>query len=425
MIERLKRFADTGNAVRFLLSFVLAFALWAWVTNEQDPEQQYRASQVPVTAENVPDTLRLVGSLPAVDVTLYGPQSVIQTIDAGSITATIDLSDADGPGTYEAEVEIDAPDGIRKEVSDPDQVTAELDTVVSRSFDVATQPPGDTPRNLRITSVAVNPPAVTVTGVQRNVNRVVSVVAQIDLEGRTNTFSTDVLVVALDADNVPVEDVEVTPASVTLDVDLELSGKEIPVFVNCDCDAAEGFQVIGQPQPEPERVIVDGPADVLATVQYIYTTPVDASGLESPEVFSAVPLDTQSLPDGVTVEPLIVDVSVRVEQRIVPQTFEEVPIQVLNPPPGMRVVVNPPSVSVVLQGPREVIANLQQDDIAVVLDASGLDVGAHQVQPQLILPPNVSYSEPLPEVVVSIVEVQPTPTTDSTAEPAPTATAVS
>ncbi|MGH9175733.1 MAG: hypothetical protein ACRD1H_15315, partial [Vicinamibacterales bacterium] len=63
MIERLRRFADTGNAVRFFLSFVLAFALWAWVTNERDPEQTYRASQVLVSAVGIPDGLELVGSL--------------------------------------------------------------------------------------------------------------------------------------------------------------------------------------------------------------------------------------------------------------------------------------------------------------------------------------------------------------------------
>jgi YbbR domain-containing protein len=97
MIDRLKRFADTGNAVRFFLSFILAFALWAWVTNERDPEQTYRASQVPVSAVGIPENLEIVGAVPAVDVTLQGPRSVIQPIDAASLTAEINLEDVDGP----------------------------------------------------------------------------------------------------------------------------------------------------------------------------------------------------------------------------------------------------------------------------------------------------------------------------------------
>jgi YbbR domain-containing protein len=181
MIERLKRFADTGNAVRFFLSFILAFALWAWVTNERDPEQSYRASDIPVSAIGVPEGLEVVGSRPSVDVTLQGPRSVIQTVDAASLSAEINLEDVDGPGEYTRKVRVDAPDGIRTVTTEPASITVVLDTVVSRTFTVEPLPPAEIPRSLTVTNISAEPQEVVVTGVQSNVERVAHVLAPVNI----------------------------------------------------------------------------------------------------------------------------------------------------------------------------------------------------------------------------------------------------
>lgn len=425
MIERFKRFADTGNAVRFFLSFILAFALWAWVTNERDPEQSYRASQVPVSAVGVPDDLALVGSVPAVDVTLQGPRSVIQTIDAASLTAEINLEDVDGPGDYEREVHVNAPDGIRTVTTEPETITVELDNVVSESFSVEALPPAEISRSLAITSTTVEPREVVVTGIQSNVDRVARVLAPINIgDDRTESFSDLISLVAFDENNVEVEAVEIEPSAVRVRVDLEIRGKEVPVFVQCECDGvAEGYVVIGQPQANPSNVIVDGPPELLDQVPYIYTTPVNTSGFDRTTVVNDVPLDVESLPDGVTVDPFFVDVSVRVEQTVFNQTLENVPIDVLGAQPNTRVVVNPATLNIEISGPRDQLDQLEARDVAIVVDVTGLDVGAHQVRPRVVLPPGMMYLDELPQVVVAIIDTTPTPTATArptaTSEPPP------
>ncbi|HEX5165820.1 MAG TPA: CdaR family protein [Thermomicrobiales bacterium] len=419
MIDRLKRFADTGNAVRFFLSFILAFALWAWVTNERDPEQTYRASQVPVSAVGIPENLEIVGAVPAVDVTLQGPRSVIQTIDAASLTAEVNLDDVDGPGSYDRKVHVNAPDGIRTITTDPETITVELDTVVSKTFPVEALPPAEIPRSLTVTSISVEPQQVTVTGVQSNVDQVARVLAPINIGDNTDSFSDLISLSAVDQNNVEVENVEIEPGAVRVRVDLEVRGKEIPVFVQCECDdVAEGFVVVGQPQANPANVIIDGDPEVLAQVPYIYTTPVNTSGLDQTTVIDGVPLDIASLPDGVTVDPQFVDVSVRVEQTQFTRTLENIPIEVLGTEPNTRVVVNPATLSIDISGPRDKLDQLEPRDVAVVVDVTGLDVGAHQVRPRVALPAGMTYSDALPQVVVAIIDTSPTAT--STARPAPT-----
>lgn len=422
MTSNIRRFLDTGNAVRFLLSFVAAFALWAWVTADRDPEQTYRANQIPVVVDNTPPGLELVGLPGAVDLTLQGPRSVIQTIDAGSIRAYIDLSSANDPGPYERRVRIDAPSGIRRITVQPETVTVELDTVVSKAFAIDVLEPEDVPRSVAITGASVSPANVVVTGVQQNVDRVARVILPVELRGQTESFTVEARPLAVDTNNVEVPSVEVQPNRVTVNVTLEVRGKEIPVFVRCECVALDGYEVIGQPVASPATVLVDGPRDALAQVQYIYTTPIDTSGLSEPSLLTDIPLDTSTIPEGVTVERLLVDVSVRVEQSLFSQVFEDVPIAILGATPDLDVSVSPQTVTVEIEGPREDIAALTPTDVAVVVDITGLDIGVHQLRPRVILPPRTRYSEPPPQVVVTIERIPPTPTPQPTATPTPTPT---
>jgi YbbR domain-containing protein len=427
MIDLLKRFADTGNAVRFFLSFILAFALWAWVTNERDPEQTYRASQVPVFAVGVPDSLELVGTIPAVDVTLQGPRSVIQTIDAASLTAQIDLSDIDRPGSFQRTVKVNVPDGIRSIDAEPEEVSVELDTVVSRSFPIDAILPSDTPRSLRVSPTTIEPGEATVTGVQRNVDRVARVIAPVTIDERKESYSELVELVPVDENSVEVDNVSVDPGTARVRVEVEVRGKEIPVFVDCECDdVAGGFAVVGQPQANPSNVLIDGPRELLDQVPYIYTTPVSTSGFDRSTVISNHPLDVSSLPEGVTVEPQFVDVSVRVEQTVFTRTLENLPIEVLGAASDTRVVVNPSTLDVEVSGPRSLLDQIEARDVTVVVDVSGLDPGAHQARPRVLLPAQMTYNDALPQVVVAIIENTPTPTptlrptATTTSAPAPT-----
>jgi YbbR domain-containing protein len=422
MIERLRQFADAGAATRLVFSLILAFTLWAWVTKQHDPEKTFHAANVPVEAQNKPDGLEVVGSLPPVSVTLKGPQSVIRRIDSGSVRAYIDLSNITGPGSYTRSVKISSVDGLRRKAANPDMVTVSIDTVVSKSFKVEAQQPENIPRNLTITSTIASPEDVTVTGVQQNVDRVAHVIADVDLGTHQESFSAQVTPRAVDANLVEVDNVEVAPKVVNLTVSIEVRGKEIPVFVRYAGNAAEGFEVIGEPQSSPATVLIDGPADALAKVQYIYTTPVDTTALSSPTVLPGVPLDTSALPAGVNIETLTVDVSVRVERTKIPRTFENVPVTVINLAPGASASSTPAAVAVTVRGPQEEIDAMAAGDITVVVNANNLGAGTFSVVPRVVLPPSLYY-DALPQVSITIV-VRSSPTPQATPQPAPTATSV-
>ena len=416
MIDRLRRVLDAGNAARLLASFVLAFTLWAWVTVQSDPERTLTLTNVAVSVENLPTGLEIVGPLKSIDLTLKGPQSIIARTDASNTAAVVDLSDVTQPGRYQERVKVRRPAGLRRAEASPSTITVELDTVVSKTFQVEVLPPGGVPRNLSVTGTIVSPQTVTVTGVQQNVDRVARTVVSVDLGNREESFTTQVTPRAVDANYAVVANVQVDPASVNLSVSVEVRGKEIPVFVRFSDAAAEGYVVIGQPMATPSTVLVDGSPELLAKVQYIYTTPIDTSTLTAPTVLPNVPLDTSSLPAGVTVERPTVNVSIRVEQAVFPRTFENLPVQVFNAPGGTRVSVNPSRIAVTIEGSQGEINALTANDVTVLVDVGNLGTGEFTITPRVMLPPQLSYSA-LPQVVVSISPAAP-PATE-TPIPAP------
>lgn len=415
----------TGNFARLLISLICAFALWAWVEADRDPEQTYNASQVQVMVRDRPEGLELVGALPLVNVQLQGPQSIIQTIDTTSIQAYVDLSDHDEPGPYAERIQIEAPDGLRAASSDPEVIDIELDTIVSQEFDVVILTPNVEERNLLVTNTLVTPNRVVVTGVAQNVSRVERVVVEAVVTDQTSTFTANVTPVAVDAENRPILPVTMEPERVSLTVSLELSGKEVPVYVQCECDAFDGFEVVGQPLANPNTVLIDGPAEELDQVNFVYTIPINTGELKASTVLQKVLLDISKLPEGVTIERDAAAVSVRVEQATFSETFENIPVQVFGEAENTRVSVAPGTLTVDLEGPQQEVGALTEQDIAVVVDVGGLGEGTHQLRPRLILPPQVSYSDPPPQVVVTIVVIEPTAAPTQQPEPQATGTATS
>ncbi|HET9014594.1 MAG TPA: CdaR family protein [Thermomicrobiaceae bacterium] len=150
---RFRNFFDQGNLVRFLVSLILAFALWAWVTAQTDPEITRTIPAVPVQEVNLGGSLTIVGPLPTVQLLLAGPRSRIQPLESGTVQVTVDLSDVKQPGTYTRPVHVSVPSEIRVSNVTPTTITVQIERISSqgrgpgsgRAPDVATgtdPPPG-------------------------------------------------------------------------------------------------------------------------------------------------------------------------------------------------------------------------------------------------------------------------------------------
>ena len=403
----------TANVARLILSLIIAFAIWAFVTNERDPDRSETYTDLEIQgSETLGDHFQVVDSFPTVDVTVKGPESVVQSMTAANAVPSVDLSHIDDAGTYDVEVQVTAPSGLRDIDVDPEVITVEVGTVVTRQMEITIVEPVNPPATL--TSIRLSSTVVSLIGVEQNVERVERVEVPVVLSGRTESFSFQANPIPYDENNQPMTDIiRVEPETVQVTVEFEVRAKSVPVIVQCACPTEGGGLEIRDLQTAiaiPSTVRIEGPEPLLEQVTAVKTIPINIDTLEESGFMpNGAELDDSNLPEGVSLERQSIDVYVEIEQSI--QTFADVEIDPVNVPDDVEIAISPPVVTFELQGPTDVLATLEGSPPAIVVDLNGLEPGTHVLTPRVLLPPDVRVVNVQPEQVQVMIEAEnPTPT---------------
>jgi YbbR domain-containing protein len=108
------------------------------------------------------------------------------------------------------------------------------------------------------------------------------------------------------------------------------------------------------------------------------------------------------LPEGVrVVEPAdgLVQVYVQIGQRAVRQPLPGQVVKIVNLAPGLTAEWEPREVTVVVVAAADVLSRLTADDVLIQVDLDGLGPGDYDIQPSVILPPNVQWISTDPSTV--------------------------
>jgi YbbR domain-containing protein len=156
----------------------------------------------------------------------------------------------------------------------------------------------------------------------------------------------------------------------------------------------------------PATVVVDGPADVLDTIMFVQTEPVDIQNADG-TVQKRVSMT--GLPAGVTViEPSSgeVDVVVPITQIGVRQDLPGQRVQGINLGQGLGATIQPTEITVTVIGPDAALSSLGAGDISAQVDLAGLGPGTYTLEPQVRVPQGVTWVASNPtSVTVTISNV--------------------
>lgn len=428
LIERLKTLRKNlgqGLLSRAVFSLVLAFLLWGWVTNLDDPEIERSYGNIPLTLIGQRDNLVLLdsGQLPTISATMRGPQSSIDTLNSNNLRATIDLSDIDKPGEHRLEIKV-APlvtmRGVRQTTITPNQVTITLDSLATKTFPLDYDVGQPVPP-YSIGTVDYQTRQVEVRGPASRVNLVARVTLPVGLGDRRESFEAQFTPEARDSNGNRVGGVTITPNTVTATVAVERVGRTVSIVPNIVGTLPEGYRV-RDTSVSPPSITVDGPAEILSQLIVVSTTPINLN--ERRESFSVydVPL---ALPAGVRlIERNAINVEVRIEAE---QQRQQVSVRVAAiADPGLRTTVTPSEIILVLSGSRERLSQLRSDDVRAEIDVRGYTPGNYPLTPRITVP-NDLRADPAPTVRVQIDRpatptIAPTPLPPPTPTPTPTPT---
>jgi hypothetical protein len=179
------------------------------------------------------------------------------------------------------------------------------------------------------------------------------------------------LVLSKRGNAVGVEPLELTLSTESIEIELqEYQSKSVAVIPQFSSQPATGYQ-LGTTGVSPEDVVLGGPRQLLEPIDRLQTAPVDLSGRTgsfTQRVELILPDDRLMLESQATVE-----VRGTISEAVILTSFEDVDVIVLDSPVGLilNTVPNPGVIRV--QGPQNLIDQIQPEQIRIVADAGAIN----------------------------------------------------
>ena len=409
-----------ASTLQFLLALMLSLALWTFVSFTQNPTEQ-ETFEVPVVVTSPNNGLILVDpatgepSRPKITtrVQVTGPQLNLDELDTDSFTATADLSAFD-EGLHAVQIRVKLPDSVRLRTVSPATVQVQLVPLETRTLAVTREIQGQLPFLFELENISIAADQVVASGPQELMARVDRVIAPIDLQGRTTSFSPDIQLVAVDENGEPVAGIALAPDHVKVNVQIE-SRVEVQ-------RASVLPRFTGQPAPGYTTERIDWtPKFVQIIASQAITTPletdvIDLTGRTEPftqtvRVINPEGLQSEMLNDEVTVSVPIVPFQIPSNVPLF------VPVSPTQLGPDLQVTADPPSLTITVQGTFDQLSQLANATVQATVDLSGLGPGTHELRAEIQLPPGLQIVGEPPQVTVSITpklpgESSPAPTTE-------------
>ena len=266
------------NMTAKILSVILASILWIYVVNEQNPPVDYTFT-VPLEVRNVTEGLTMVDNPDAVRMKVRGPRSIV----AGALPKDLKpYIDAKGlrEGRHTLLVYAQAPSSLEIIEVIPDKITVRIDAALQRQMPVEIRTSGAVAAGPLVPKVNSSTSNVAVSGPRSIVETVDRIVASIDLNGKSEGYSTTIPVAAVNRDGKEVEGITVNPSKIkiTLSFVPGPNKKIVDIKPTVFGDLALGVS-LKRITTEPEKMEISGDPEVLQRTEFIYTEPINLTGI--------------------------------------------------------------------------------------------------------------------------------------------------
>ncbi|MCB8947706.1 MAG: hypothetical protein H6653_06800 [Ardenticatenaceae bacterium] len=406
-----------ANLATLILSFILAIVIWVNAMQVDDPDIK-RSLQISATFIGLPeDVTRLEPSddNPPVLISYEGPTSIVSELTQDDFTAIIDLSEVP------LSSEVSVPVAIQAERTDidldppvPDFVVVRLEKLVTREIEVTLNLRGDVARGYTMDEPLIDPPVITVTGTESEVDRLESarVTVYLNDDNQTRIEMPQPLFYNRQGQPASVSGLQLSTDQVQVTIPINESADFATKVISPDVvgQVAPGYRVLGV-TVEPSSILVTGRPTLLALPFRVQTEPIDITGLA--ETFqSQVSL---VLPEGISLDSVTeITATVQIEPFSSTKIYNQ-PVELLGVNEDLEVTIEPDTVRVVLFGPSPVLDTLTEQEVRVTLDLFGLEVGEYSLEPDVDVPDRGLELRSIQPSVIEVIISEPiTPTKELT-----------
>ena len=284
------------RTMNIVLAIVLAVILWAYVINEVNPETERTINDVPlrIVGENVLESngLALLTEFDdTVSVVISGRRSDVYNINAAKLSAKIDVSGC-VEGENQVSVQVSAPDKVSKAEARDGDFLVLVDRIVTEDKPVDVEISGDLSADTGVEIISLSENKVSVTGPSTYVKQVAAVSGVLEVQNSVNDYDRAVSLTPVDKEGDPVEGVELSQKTVTVEAQKTLT-KTVSVEVVLTGNAPQGMTVT---PASNLKLKIRGRYDDIKGISSLKTAPVSISGMTEDTSVDV----TVQMPEGVT-----------------------------------------------------------------------------------------------------------------------------
>lgn len=372
--------SEKANKILYVvLSLLLAIIFWLYVDTANGNTMRQSFTNVPIDFIGAEDTLPSRGLMLAsggdatLDLTISGPRSVISNLRPGDIRAQVNLTSINATGTYSLNWTPSTPDNVNNsditiEKYSRQTVTVQVTALYSKDIPVSADVIGtvEEPYVYMADRVVKEPAALTLSGLQDNVDQVASARVVVDITGATDTIQQEYSYELLDADGNVLEEVK----------DVRFSDQKVNVTVPIYMMKTLDLKVDLKESPgsrlanvnwklEPDTITVTGDPLSLETIDEINLGEVDLSTLyadDDKELEIKLPAGCENSSGYKTTH-----LSIRFH-GLTTRSFTVTNIQSIGTSESQRFDPITTVMDVVLRGSEEDLEQVTPEDIRIVVD---------------------------------------------------------
>lgn len=380
-----------------LISLLAAFAIWAYVITEENPESTGTFYNVPVVLQGesllTERGLMLTdGGNASITLEVYGNRKYLNKLKSSDITVTADLTKIYGPGlqnlTYDISYPGDIPNNaLSTQSRKPDLISVNIARRITKNVDVEVDFTGSVPEDFLADkeNPVLDYPQISVTGPEEVVSQIDHAYIEVDLTARTESISESFRYTLCDAEGEPVDVAQVTTNVEEVRLEVRIQRRKLIQLVMNVVPGGGATEKTSKITIDPQTIWVSGNDLVLNDLDTLELGTLNLAELttDTTSEFDIV------LPEGIT------NVSGQ-EKATVSVSFPELAtrevtvsvFKAVNVPEGMVVDFLTTQLKVTVRGPKNRIAALKASDITVTVDFAGEEAGSTTLKAEITLSDN-------------------------------------
>lgn len=368
-----------------LASLAFAVFIWSYVIADENPTRQMSLKNIPVTYTGIAElteqglTVETEGLIHTVDLSILAGQDSHKSINANSVKAYLDFSHINEPGTYTLDVQVGiAVSGASLRAASPASVEITVEELAERRVPVSCKLTGSPAEGCYVDTPQLEEEYIVISGAKSKVEQVARAVAEISVDGLSESAESSYVVRLLDLDGNTVTlnslNGQIPSVIVQLDIlhtkSIELDEAWIKQSIR---DVKEGYEVVNVTMT-PSTVELVGEESVLSGIESLSIKAVSAENADQSKLLTA---ELQPIAGVKFLSGSTISIYAQISEKTMEKRFENVAIQAVNADAGRKISFSVRHTDITVTGGISAMTNLTRKDLQVYIDLAGLSSGTY------------------------------------------------